>query len=63
LRLVERGGSSADEVDYLEFVALMDRGLGPGGARDDLSVVLYRDPIAFQAEFGDKLFEGGWLKV
>ncbi len=50
-------------MDYLKFVPLLDRGLGPNGARDDLPIMLYRDSISFQAESRDKLFEGRLLQI
>jgi hypothetical protein len=48
-------------MDYLETVAGFEVGFGPGGARGDGTVVLDGYAVAFEAEFGDELVEGGWV--
>jgi len=56
--LIEKAAAT-DEVDDFEAVAGLERCFEPGGARGDASVVLDGDTVAFEAEFGDQLVEGG----
>jgi len=44
-------------VDDLEAVAFGEGGLGPFGARDDLTIVLDGDAVALQSELGDEAIQ------
>ncbi len=42
------GCPTADKVNHLKLISLVDKGLRPEGARDDLSVMFYGNPIPLQ---------------
>lgn len=51
-------------MDDLKAIAGGNGGVGPGSARDDVTVVLDGDAVGLEGELGDEIGErGGWLEV
>ncbi len=57
-----KAGATADEVDDLEAVALLESGLRPAVAGDDIAVELYGNAVGFHAELVEQRGKGelGW---
>ena len=51
-----KAGATADEVDDLEAVALLESGLRPAVAGDDITVELYGHAVGFHAELIEQVW-------
>jgi hypothetical protein len=48
-------------VNYLQTIPFVEDGLNPVGPGDDLSVMLNRNAVTFEAQFCDERFQTGRL--